>query len=67
MDAGSRYILGLWNTHFTEKFFVNVEVTSNHVDSGIKYKWGTNTSASRRFKLEVVNIENLQHLFEIEI
>jgi len=43
--------------------FNNVKVNSYNVASRIIYEWRTSTGAIRWLRLEVVNIEIMQHVF----
>jgi hypothetical protein len=43
----------------------NLKVTSYNVASRIIYEWGTCTGAIRRHRIEIVNIEIMQHVFVI--
>ena len=60
MDLGSRYFDPVTNTSRRE---VSLAIA---ITIRIIYEWGTCTCAIRRFRLEIVNIEILQHILVVK-
>ena len=66
MDLVSRYFCPWMKTSRRDGVVDYSKVTSYNVGCRIIYEWGTCTCAIRRFRLEIVNIEILQHLLVVK-
>ena len=60
MNLGSRYFDTLVEHISYREVIDNVKVIRYFIDSRIIYEFGTYTDAIRKFKIDVVNVQNLQ-------